>query len=54
METLESEEEIEICRRCKALKTDEGYEWICQECGLDESTFIRAVKQTISRILLKP
>ncbi len=53
METLVKEEDIEICEKChRDKKKNEGYDWFCSHCGEDYK-FINAVKQTITRILLK-
>lgn len=55
MDKLIKEEYIEICKGCKIERDSkkQGYEWICQKCGRDEDTFQDAVKQTITRILIK-
>ena len=55
METLVKEEDIEICKSCNAEANPkkQSYDWICSECGRDEDTFQYAVKQTITRKLLK-
>lgn len=52
MDTLIDEKEIEICNKCKVEKNNsEDYE--CRNCGSDGYPFVTAVRQTISRILLK-
>lgn len=50
METLEKEEEIKICSQCKVERGE--YECECEKCG-NESYPVSAVRQTISRVLLK-
>jgi len=52
MDTLIDEKEIEICHKCKVEKNNsEDYE--CWSCGAEGYPFVTAVRQTISRILLK-
>lgn len=53
MDTLIDEKEIEICNKCKVEKEKNSEDYECRNCGADGYPFVTAVRQTISRILLK-
>lgn len=53
MDTLIDEKEIEICSKCKTERKNNTEDYSCCECGADGYPFVTAVRQTISRILLK-